>query len=82
MMHAIIRNGHDALHLIGHVDAYNLESLRDHTKAMAREGELSVVIEVSPRDEELLTQQAGHWLERLAREGVPVLVRKNVRPIG
>jgi hypothetical protein len=41
-----------------------------------------VVIEVSPRDEELLTQQAGQWLDRLVREGVPVLVRKNVRPIG
>ena len=82
MMHAIIRNGHDALHLIGHVDAYNLESLRDHTKAMAREGTLSVVIEVTPSDEQRLTQQAGRWLDRLAREGVPVLVRKNTRPIG
>ena len=82
MMHAVIRNGHDSLHLIGHVDAYNLESLRDHTKAMARNGGLSVVIEVSPADERRLAEQAGRWLDRLARDGVPVLVRKNSNPIG
>jgi hypothetical protein len=82
MMHAVIRNGHDALHLIGHVDAYNLESLRDHTTAMGRDGGLSVVIEVSPKDEELLTAQAGRWLDRLARSGVPVVVRRNSHPIG
>jgi len=82
MMHAIIRNGHDALHLIGHVDPYNLESLRDHTRTMARKGTLSVVIEVTPSDEERLTRHAGRWLDRLARDGVSVLVRKNARPIG
>jgi len=82
MMHAVIRNGHDALHLIGHVDAYNLESLRDHTKAMGRDGGLSVVIEVSPSDEQMLAQQAGRWLDRLSREGIPVMVRKNTHPTG
>jgi hypothetical protein len=81
MMHAVIRNGNDALHLIGHVDAYNLESLRDHTKAMARAGGLSVVIDVSPSDEERLTQTAGRWLDRLSRAGTLVVVRKNTHPI-
>jgi hypothetical protein len=82
MMHAVIRNGHDALHLIGHVDAYNLESLRDHTRAMGRDGGLSVVIDLSPSDEETLTRQAGRWLYRLARAGVPVVVRKRSHPVG
>jgi hypothetical protein len=80
-MHAVIRNRHDSLHLIGHVDAYNLESLRDHTKAMARAGGLSVVIEVSPTDERRLTEHAGRWLDRLARDGASVLVRRNSNPI-
>ena len=82
MMHAIIRNRHDALHLIGHVDGYNLESLRDHTRAMGREGSLSLVIEVSPHDEHRLAEQAGSWLDRLTREGVSVVIRKNTHPIG
>ena len=58
------------------------ESLRDHTKAMAREGGLSVVIDVSPSDEERLTQQAGGWLDRLSRAGTLVVVRKSTHPIG
>jgi hypothetical protein len=82
MMHAVIRNRRDALHLIGHVDAYNLESLRDHTKAMGREGNLSVVIDVTPSEEERLTQHAGHWLARLTRRGVPVLIRRRAHPSG
>ena len=82
MMHAVIRNGRDALHLIGHVDAYNLESLRDHATTMNRAGGLSLVIEVTPRDEPQLTQHAGRWLDRLTRDGVSVLVRKNTHPIG
>jgi hypothetical protein len=82
MMHAVIRNEHDALHLIGHVDADNLESLRDHTKSMGRDKGLSLVIELSPSDEARLAYHAGDWLARLTRAGVPVLVRTNTRPIG
>jgi hypothetical protein len=75
MMHAVIKNRHDALHLIGHVDAYNLESLRDHSSAMGRDGDLSITIEVAPSEIDRLTQQAGGWLDRLVRRGVPVLIR-------
>jgi hypothetical protein len=80
MMRAVIKNSHESLHLMGHVDAYNVESLRDHTVAMARDGGLSVTIEVSPRDEDLLARHAGRWLARLVRDGVPVVVRTTPSP--
>ncbi len=76
MMHAVIRNGQDALHLIGHVDAYIIESLRDHTRAMGRDGALSLEIDVNPNDAERLTRQVGTWLDRLTRRGASVVVRE------
>jgi len=36
MMHAVIKNSHDSLHLIGAVAPYNLESLAYHATAMQR----------------------------------------------
>jgi hypothetical protein len=69
MMHAVIRNGQDALHLIGNVDAYSLEALRDHTRSRGREGSFSIEIDVSPEDAGCLAQKAGRWLERLTRWG-------------
>jgi hypothetical protein len=75
MMHCVIRSGHDALHLIGRVDAYNLESLRDHTRDMGRAGRISLEIHVGPGDEERLMREAGRWLDDLTRRGVPVMLR-------
>ncbi|HWP66680.1 MAG TPA: hypothetical protein VNO26_12280 [Candidatus Limnocylindria bacterium] len=75
MMHAIIRNGHDAIHLIGHVDAYNVESLRDHVRGMRGRGQVSLSIDISPADTEALQRHAGRWLERLVADGMRVAVR-------
>jgi hypothetical protein len=77
MMHAVIRNGQDdALHLIGAVDAYTIESLRDHTSSMWCWGGLSIEIDVSTEEAESLAQKAGGWLGRLTRRGVSVAVRQ------
>jgi len=72
MMHAVIRTSNDCIHLIGHVDGYNIESLRDHVRGMARHGDVSLWIELAPGDDEALKRLAGRWLDRLARSGVPV----------
>jgi hypothetical protein len=77
MMHAVIRNGVDALHLIGAVDGYTLEALTEHTTALARgAGATRLEIEVAPEDESALARGAGRWLLRLAARGVSVEMRK------
>jgi len=76
MMHAVIRGGHDVLHLIGHVDPYNIESLRDHVASMTRNGEVSLFIEVTAKDSRQLSNRAGDWLDHLPRQGVSVKVRE------
>ena len=81
MMHAVIRTSNDCIHLIGHVDAYNVESLRDHVRGMGRAGDVSVVIDIAPADKGALIQHAGRWLSRLAGSGVPVRVQSGPRPI-
>ncbi|MCW5889914.1 MAG: hypothetical protein KIT14_05115 [bacterium] len=78
MMHAVIRNGVDALHLIGAVDGYTLEALKEHTSALARgTGTARLEIEVTPEDEVALARRAGRWLLRLAARGVAVEMREH-----
>jgi hypothetical protein len=81
MMHAVIRTSNDCIHLIGHVDPYNVESLRDHVRGMGRHGDVSLVIDIAPADEAALLQHAGRWLSRLAGAGVTVRVQAGPRPI-
>lgn len=76
MMHATIRNGVDALHLIGAVDGYTLEALKEHTSTLARDtGTARLDIEVTSDDERALARGAGRWLMRLAARGVSVTMR-------
>ena len=81
MMHAVIRNSNDSIHLIGHVDPYNMESLRDHVRGMTRHGEVSLSIEIEPSDTEALHRHAGRWLGRLIATGARVIVRAGTTPI-
>lgn len=75
MMHAILRTPTDSLHLIGYVDAHNVDSLQQYASEMAREGDLSLLIEVAPGDAPELEREAGDWLRRLVERGVAVVVR-------
>ena len=81
MMHAVIRSPKDAIHLIGHVDAYTVESLRDHVRHMARHGAVSLAIDMDPADQEALHRHAGRWLGRLVASGATVTVRAGARSI-
>ena len=78
MMHAVIRHGDDALHLIGPVDAYTIEALRDYASTFDRGGGLRrLEIEVTADDEQKLARRVGGWLLRLTRHGVTVEVREH-----
>ncbi len=77
MMHAVIRHGADSLHLIGPVDAYTMEVLRDYASAYDRGRLRRLEIEVTPDDEQALARRMGGWLMRLARHGVAVEVREH-----
>ncbi|HEV7734196.1 MAG TPA: hypothetical protein VGR62_18635 [Candidatus Binatia bacterium] len=78
MMHAVIRNGTDALHLIGPVDTYTLDALRDYASSYGLGmGPRRLEIEVTPDDEQALARRVGGWLMRLARHGVTVEMRQH-----
>jgi hypothetical protein len=81
MMHAVIRSSNDTIHLIGHVDPYNVESLRDHVRGMARHGDVSLSIEIEASDTEALQRHAGRWLGRLVATGARVAVRAGTTPV-
>jgi hypothetical protein len=81
MMHAVIRSPNDTIHLIGHVDAYNVESLRDHVRGMGRHGHVSLSIEIDPADRPALERHAGRWLGRLAGSGARVAIRAGAQPV-
>jgi len=81
MMHAVIRTTNDTIHLIGHVDPYNVESLRDHVRGMGRYGEVSLSIEIAPSDTDALQRHAGRWLGRLVATGARVTVRAGTTPV-
>lgn len=81
MMHAVIRSSNDTIHLIGHVDAYNVESLRDHVRGMGRHGHVWLTIEIDPADRTALQRHAGRWLGRLAGADTTVAIRAGAQPI-
>lgn len=77
MMHAVIRNGSDALHLIGAVDAYTLEALKEHARDLRQGGPIRLEIEVTPEDEPTLARDAGRWLMGLIARGAAVEMRES-----
>jgi len=75
MMHAVIKNSHDSLHLIGAVAPYNLESLAYHATAMQRSaGPVDLSIWVTRDEEARLRRDARPLFERLTHDGSAVHV--------
>jgi hypothetical protein len=72
-MYAVIRTDHDALHFIGKLDAYNVESLREHARAMRRDRDaVEAWISVDPAERRGLGSIADRWFAGFEADGVRV----------
>ncbi len=68
MLHAVIRNDHDALHFVAEVNAYNLETLEVHARGMATlGGTVHLDIEVDAADRSYLARRGQRWMKRLSK---------------
>jgi hypothetical protein len=76
MMHAVIRNSNDSLHLIGAVEPYNLESLKYHATSMQKSGgPVDLCIWVTRDEEDRLRRETQPFLDGLTHDGGVVHVR-------
>ncbi len=78
MFHATIRTSRDALHIIGEVDPYNLQTLQQHVRGASRDanrGAVYLLIQVNTRDGPEFARYAQPWLQRLKSRGVRVDVQ-------
>lgn len=73
MLHAVIRSDQGAVHVIGDISEYNLETLVEHARYSLAHGEaVSMTVEVDPGERELFLIQSQRWMRRLTRSGVQV----------
>jgi hypothetical protein len=79
MLHAVIRNQEEGLHFLAEVNAYNLKTLEQHTREMARSGEaVRLDIEVDSADRDYFARRGQNWMIRLGNlAGVSI----NVSPL-
>jgi hypothetical protein len=81
MLHAVIRSGQGAVHVIGDVSDYNLETLLEHARYSLAHGEtVSMKVEVDVGEHDLFLARSQRWMRRLTRSGVQVDVE--VAPAG
>ena len=70
-MYALIRARGEALHFIAELTPYNLQTLRDYVRAIARDrGPAELRISFDAADETALQRFGERWLSRLAADGV------------
>ena len=75
MLRAIIRSGNEALHFIGDLNGYNLQTLQIHARGALKEsGCVHVELELEESDAVAWKQFERGWLARMDRAGVDVLV--------
>jgi hypothetical protein len=73
MLHAVIRSGQGAVHVIGDISEYNLETLVEHARYSLAHGDtVSMKVEVDASERELFLTRSQRWMQRLARSGVEV----------
>ena len=76
MLHAEIRWARDAFHLFGEMDAYNLQTLRQHVLQVLGEDErVEVKIELAAEDWRLFERQTRRWIAQLQQRGAIVAVK-------
>jgi hypothetical protein len=75
MLRAIIRSGNEALHFIGDLNGYNLQTLQMHARGALKEsGCVHVELELDESDAATWKHFERGWLARMDRAGVDVLV--------
>jgi hypothetical protein len=73
MLHAVIRSEQGAVHVIGDISEYNLETLVEHARYSLAHGEaVTMKVEVDPGERDLFLAQSQRWMRRLSRSGVQV----------
>jgi hypothetical protein len=75
MLHAEIRSRRDALHFVGELSGYNLQTLRQHmTQVMHDSSAVRVHIQVAPSELPFFQRHACRWLPALQARGAIVEV--------
>lgn len=81
MLHAEIRNGHDALHFFCEANAYNLQTLRQHVRETTKDkGNLHLRVQMDPADRETFQHYTQKWLPTLA-SGHDAVVEVMIAPL-
>jgi hypothetical protein len=76
MLRAVVRSGREAIHFIGDLNGYNLQTLQLHARGARRDGAaVRVEVELDDGDAALWRRYARTWLQRMRRAGVTVFVR-------
>jgi len=76
MLHARIRTGRDAFHFIGEVNAYNLQTLRQHVQQSLREcTDLTLSMRIDLPDQRAFERYTAAWLPALIEGGTAVELR-------
>jgi len=79
MLHARIRTGRDAFHFIAEVNAYNLQTLRQHVRQSLRESDdLALSMRIDRADQPAFERHTARWLPALIKAGT--CVELNVGP--
>lgn len=83
MFHAVIRNRQGALHFIGEVDGYCLDTLRDHIGSVRRQADpscLHLQIGVDAEQREEFEQRTRRWVKNLLLAGATVTITSGLLP--
>ncbi len=76
MLHAVIRAGKEAFHFFGDVDAYSLQTVRQHVRQGSKEfGNVHLSLEIDPADQKEFQRRSRRWLPRLSDAGTVVEVK-------
>ena len=73
MLHAVIRSEQGAVHVIGDISEYNLETLVEHARYSLAHGEtVSMKVEIDVGERDLFLERSQRWIRRLTRSGVQI----------
>jgi hypothetical protein len=75
MLHAVVRSERSALHFLGEVSGYNLQTLRQYVRQSRQDGDtLHVRVEIERHDQPAFIEHTERWWPALAKSGTVVEV--------